>query len=207
MCALGKEAWSGYVSPTDSHFHSITTGGDFLCSNDEYVYLSHLAASIGAIVGCVVAGVYADNVGRKRVLVRCWIVTLVGAVLTTASVHLHMTTAGLFLCGMGLFPSSLLSLCFFSEMVSPGGRQTASTVVQLYTPVGGLLAVVFFYVIDHWRVVWGLLITLPILVMLFLIIFYLEETPKFLLRQGPKATVKALNRIGRINTGREETFE
>ena len=34
-----------------------------------------------------------------------------------------------------------------------------------------------------------------------LLVWYIEETPQFLVKKGIKATLKALNRIGRINTG------
>lgn len=41
----------------------------------------------------------------------------------------------------------------------------------------------------------------PCFIILFFILIYLEETPQFLLRQGIPKTLKALNRIGKINKG------
>ena len=43
---------------------------------------------------------------------------------------------------------------------------------------------------------------IPSIIVLILIIFYVEETPQFLIRKGVPQTLKALNRIGKINKSR-----
>ena len=44
----------------------------------------------------------------------------------------------------------------------------------------------------------------PTIIIMIFIFFYIEETPMFLLRKGIKPTLKALNRIGKINRGIKE---
>lgn len=46
-----------------------------------------------------------------------------------------------------------------------------------------------------------ILLAIPSVVVMFFIVIYVEETPQFLLRKGVPKTLKALNRIGKINKG------
>ena len=86
---------------------------------------------------------FSDNFGRKKAITISWLVFIIGSTVTAASVHLYMTTVGLFLCGLGGFPASITCFSFFCEVVSNRYRQTYSTVIQLFFPLGGLLSTIF----------------------------------------------------------------
>lgn len=63
-----------------------------------------------------------------------------------------------------------------------------------------MLIILLYYLIGHWRIISILSTTIPITVILFFIIIYVEETPQFLLaHQDDKKILKSLNRIGKIN--------
>lgn len=46
-----------------------------------------------------------------------------------------------------------------------------------------------------------ILLVIPSIILLIAIFIYVEETPQFLLRKNIETTLKALNRIGKINKG------
>ena len=61
--------------------------------------------------------------------------------------------------------------------------------------LGGL-----YFLFRHWRPIMIFFCAIPGIVVLFLFIFYVEDTPKFLVtRKGIEKTVKSLNRIAKIN--------
>jgi len=70
-----------------------------------------------------------------------------------------------------------------------------------------MLTTLFFFLIPSWRVNWIILVTVPSIVELVLLWIYIEETPQFLLKKGVEQALKALNRIGKINKGREDVLD
>jgi len=58
-----------------------------------------------------------------------------------------------------------------------------------------------YKVIGNWRIISIILTALPAVILLFLFILYVEETPLFLLKGKNDKALRALNRIGYINFG------
>ena len=79
--------------------------------------------------------------------------------------------------------------------------------MQPWFAVGACVLTTAFIWIENWRIVVAILLTAPSCVLLFFVIFYIEETPQFLLRKGIPQTLKALNRIGKINLGIKNILE
>lgn len=73
----------------------------------------------------------------------------------------------------------------------------------MFFAAGALVSIFFFYIIDHWRVVWIILVAIPAVIELLLIHSYVEETPQFLLYRGISHAITALNRIGKANLDRK----
>ena len=114
-----------------------------------------------------------------------------------------MAAVGFFLSGFGSDVAVNLSLLLFAEEVGARRRQKYSIIVQMFFALGALTAAFFFYLFEHWRVVWCLLVAAPALIQLLLIHCYVEETPQFLLSRGLPQALAALNRIGKLNLDRK----
>jgi hypothetical protein len=69
-----------------------------------------------------------------------------------------------------------------------------------------MTVVLLYFLIGNWKIISIISTTIPITIILFLIVTYVEETPQFLLsKNNPnKKALKSLNRIGRINLKMDE---
>jgi len=110
-------------------------------------------------------------------MVVSWAICTAGTILVAVSVNIYMVAVGLFLSGCGCDAAINICFFFFGEVVGDKKRQKYSVFVQIFFTLGAMV------------------------VTLVLLIWYIEETPQFLVKKGIKTTLKALNRIGRINTG------
>ena len=70
--------------------------------------------------------------------------------------------------------------------------------------MGAMLIGVGFQEIGHWRPATLYIGIIPIAIMFILVYFFVQESPKFLLRKGPVEACRVLNWIGKINTGNPE---
>lgn len=90
-------------------------------------------------------------------------------------------------------------MSILSEVVDYHLRQKYSVALQSSFGITGVLIGVLFYIVRQWRVIIIFFCMIPSILVLALLITYLEETPKFLLKKGPFETLKAMNRIASIN--------
>lgn len=89
-------------------------GGQPLSTGDKQLITS--ALSVGAIGGAVVAGYLADKIGRKRTIVFCDVLFIVGAIVQ-ATIHDKWPFAiGRFIMGIGVGAASMIAPVFISEV-------------------------------------------------------------------------------------------
>ena len=79
--------------------------------------------------------------------------------------------------------------------------------MQIVFTLGAIFVTILFYLIPNWRVVMITSVTIPSMIFFALMAGYLEETPQFLVRKGVEPTLKAMNRIGKINFGLRDILE
>lgn len=69
----------------------------------------------------------------------------------------------------------------------------------------GALVGLLYWLFKDWRTVNIYFCLIPCFIELLLLIFYLEETPKFLIKKYDNEKIqKCLNRVGKINTGKPD---
>ena len=112
-----------------------------------------------------------------------------------------MAAGSMFLLGAGSDASINLCFYFLGEVVESKTRQKYSILIQPWFATGALVITFVFYLIKNWRIVCIITITGPSVALMIFVFFYIEETPLFLFRKGIRPTLKALNRIGKINRG------
>lgn len=172
ICSLREDEWQNYLS-ADNHFHSLATSGNYLCSNSVTIALVSSCTYVGAFVGYMAISFLADNFGRRRALLGSWVVCAVGTVVVASSMRIEVAAVGFFLSGFGSDVALNLTLLFFAEEVGSKKRQKYSIIVQMFFAIGALVSIFFFYIFDHWRVVWIVLVAIPAVVELLLIHSYI----------------------------------
>lgn len=96
-------------------------------------------------------------------------------------------------------------MAYLSEAVDYYVRQNYSIALEMAFGFAGVLVGIFYWIIRDWRYVTIFFCGVLGIIVLFLFIFYVEETPKFLItKKGVQKSIKALNRIGRINLGKSD---
>jgi MFS family permease len=201
VCELPEERWMEFVDPDDSAFTSLATEENYLCSKSVIIDLVSSCTYFGAFVGYIVISFFSDNFGRKSSMAVSWGICTLGTIVVACSVNIYMVAVGLFLSGCGCDAAINICFFFFGEVVGDKKRQKYSVFVQIFFTLGAMTVTLFFSLIDSWRINWIVLVAGPAIIELALLVWYIEETPQFLVKKGVKATLKALNRIGKINTG------
>ncbi len=129
---------------------------------------------MGSLVGFLIFSYITDSYGRKFSLLISITVCVVGNILVSSSFNIVVAAIGLFLSGGGANASANTSLCFFNEITNNYKRQKYSILVQFSFTIGAILVNGFYYIIPHWRVISVFLITIPSLISLFMVFFYIQ---------------------------------
>ncbi len=154
---------------------------------------------LGAFVGYIVISFFSDNFGRRSSILVSWGICTLGTIIVACSFNIYMVAAGLFLCGCGSDAGINICFFFFGEVVGDEKRQKYSVFVQIFFCLGAMVITAFFFMIESWRINWIALVTTLSIIELFLVFFFVYETPQFLLKKGINESLKVLNQIGKIN--------
>lgn len=201
VCSLPRQQWETYTNKQQDFTSLITEYGPYVCDDQVYLDLAQSSVYVGSALGLIVFSFFSDNYGRKFSLLVTWTVGVIGALMLVLAQNIAMGIIGMFLLGAG--PSSTLNMCFYfiGQVVCEKSRPKYSVIIQPFFAGGGLTITLFFYLITNWRIIALAILLIFSVVLWFFFFFYIEETPLFLFRKGVKPTIKALNRIGKINTG------
>jgi MFS family permease len=143
--------------------------------------------SVSQIAGCLLCGVVLDEFGRRKTLILISVPFVIGWVIQCA-VPQPLNVALLFIgrvitgvaCGLACAPASV----YIGETATQKYRGMLVTWPSVGVSGGILLVYLLGWGIqDDWRLVAGITIALPVIASL-LALFYLKETPCWLLSQG-----------------------
>ena len=140
---------------------------------------------LGAMVGAVLAGPLSEPFGRKKMIVAAGITFTVGAILAAAAPNVGVLLAARFVIGLAVGSAALLVPLYLSEIAPTEIRGAVSSLNQLMIVVGILVAFIvnaIFASSGDWRIMLGLA-AVPSVVLL-IGIFFVPETPRFLVRKG-----------------------
>lgn len=144
------------------------------------------ATSLGAIIGAVVGGVFANLMGRKSVLLALNVIFIVGTIIQLVAKTVWTMVAGRFVLGWGVGAASLIAPLMLSEL-APSKYRGRLIVTNCMFITGGQLVAYFINwgltdVPHGWRVSVGLCMVPAVLQMgLF---FFLPDTPRFYVIKG-----------------------
>ncbi|ORC84556.1 sugar transporter [Trypanosoma theileri] len=159
----------------------------------EHSWIVGLIVSIaiaGAFVGACIPGLISSRWGRRPCLTIADILFVVGSVLMAAANGVEMVLVGRAVVGLGIGISSATVPVYLAEVTPPDARgatvvfnSISLTGAQLVASGVTALLVQFTPINIGWRVALGLG-ALPALIQLVGLIFFLPESPRWLLSRG-----------------------
>ncbi|KAK9449601.1 general substrate transporter [Limtongia smithiae] len=160
--------------------HEITSGEkEFITS----------ATSLGALLGGIIAGTLADELGRKWVTLGANSLFVVGAAVQTSAHTVWVMVGGRFIMGWGVGIASLIAPLYIGEM-APARFRGRLVILNVLAITGGqVIAYAIGAGLENidggWRILVGLGI-IPAVVQMVMFVF-MPETPRYLVRKGKVA--------------------
>ncbi|MDT0185981.1 aromatic acid/H+ symport family MFS transporter [Microbacterium sp. ARD31] len=152
-------------------------------------------ALVGVLVGALAAGAVGDRVGRRKVMLvnLAWFSIGMAVTATTQSV----AAFGLFrfLTGIGVGALVATVGALVAEFAPPGQRNRYNAIVYSGVPAGGVLAALTAIALGDsigWRGLFWIG-ALPIVLLLPLAVWFLPESPKWLVAHGRTAEAEAVS--------------
>jgi sugar porter (SP) family MFS transporter len=158
---------------------------------------------LGATMSALFAGAIADAFGRKKTIILSAAIFFVAALLMALAPNFETLIVGRFFVGVAIGIASLSVPMYVSELSPPKIRGVCVALNQLMVTIGILSAFGVDYWFSHsqdWRTMLGLS-AIPALA-LFISMFFLPETPRWLLSKGRKD--QAMDIFKRIGSSQKE---
>ncbi|NXA51429.1 GTR8 protein, partial [Nothocercus julius] len=172
----------GYSSPVIPELSEVSDPQLRLDSNEASWFAS--VVTLGAAAGGILGGYLVDQVGRKLSLMLCSIPYVSGYIVIISARNIWMLYFGRVLTGLASGITSLVVPVYISEVSHPKVRGMLGSCVQLMV-VTGILGAYIAGIALKWR--WlAVLCCFPSCIML-LFMFFMPETPRFLLNQNKRS--------------------
>ena len=165
------------------------------------------AGLAGAAAGALFGGRLADIFGRRTLLIFTALIFAAGAILCAIAASSAVLFCGRVIVGVGIGLSSGTVPVYISEVSPPDARGWTVSLFQLAITIGILLAYLVDYafanVAQGWRWMFGLSV-IPAAVFA-LGMFFLPESPRWLVRRGQPESARAI--LSRIRGGSDVAAE
>jgi SP family sugar:H+ symporter-like MFS transporter len=140
---------------------------------------------LGAMIGAAVAGRLSDRLGRRRLIMIAAVIFTVGALGAATAASPGILIAFRFVLGLAVGSAALVVPLYLSEIAPKEIRGAISSLNQLMIVSGILVAFLVNAALASsadWRLMLGLAVVPS--VVLFAGMFFMPETPRFLVRAG-----------------------
>jgi sugar porter (SP) family MFS transporter len=140
---------------------------------------------LGALSGAIVSGRLTDYFGRRKVLITAAVIFILGALSTAAAPSIVTLVVGRIIVGLAIGVASYVAPLYISEIAPKEHRGTLVSLNQLAITIGICLSYVVDYIFSftgQWRWMLGLGVVPGML--LFLGMFYLPDSPRWILSQN-----------------------
>lgn len=145
------------------------------------------SALIGCIIGALFIGRPGDSFGRRYMLKILAILFIVSSIGTGMATSLTIFVVFRFIAGLAIGGASVLSPMYISEIAPPKQRGRLTATFQLAIVIGILVAFFSDYLLvstgpENWR--WMFIAGLIPGLALFLLLFFVSESPRWLVKMG-----------------------
>jgi SP family xylose:H+ symportor-like MFS transporter len=195
-------AMGGYLFGFD--FAVITGGLPFLREqfglNASWEGFTTGSLALGCMIGCLIAGNMADRFGRKPGLLTAAAIFFLSSISMGLAPGLGFFITSRFFAGIGVGMASVLSPMYIAEISPPEVRGRLVAINQLTIVLGQVFTHLENFLLretgtEAWRWMFGLGMVPSLL--FFLGVFFLPESPRWLLRAGrDNDSRRILSRIG-----------
>jgi MFS transporter, SP family, galactose:H+ symporter len=146
------------------------------------------AVLLGAVFGCLISGRITDIFGRKKIIIMTSAIFMCGAVLSGSAPDVRFLIISRWFLGVGIGIASFSVPLYIAEISPARNRGALVTINQLMITVGILVS----YITDYWIAndadpfSWRLMFHIGFIpgFMLFVGMFFLPETPRWLISKG-----------------------
>jgi sugar porter (SP) family MFS transporter len=167
------------------------------------------ALLLGAMVGAAVAGPMSDRLGRRRLIMIAAVTFTVGALGAAAAPSAGVLVVARFVIGLAVGSAALAVPLYLSEIAPTQIRGAISSLNQMMIVIGILAAFIVNAILassGDWRLMLGLA-AVPSVILLFGM-FFVPETPRFLVRTGEEEEARdVLEEVTEDDAGRDESPE
>jgi sugar porter (SP) family MFS transporter len=152
---------------------------------------------LGALIGAASSGRLCDSWGRKKIIITTAIIFVLGSLICAGSHNMLSLLTGRFALGVAIGIASFSAPLYLAELAPQNNRGFIVSLNQLAITLGILFSYLIDYYFSH-TANWRMMLfagVIPALLLLFGM-FFLPESPRFLLRKGKSDEArKILNRI------------
>lgn len=145
------------------------------------------AVPLGAVAGAILAAMYADSLGRRKVLMMCSLVFAVGAVAAGSATGEEILVGARLMLGLAIGASALAAPMFLAELAPAKYRGAVVSAFQLMITVGILTSYLVDMVLEPhgaWR--WMLALGAVPALVCFAGIIFSPESPRWLTMKGAR---------------------
>ncbi|KAK8109849.1 hypothetical protein PG999_007986 [Apiospora kogelbergensis] len=181
---------SGYISGVNgmSYFIKVIEGPDATVMSASNKSLITSILSAGTFFGALIAGDFADWIGRRLTIILGCLIFLIGVALQTASYGLALIVVGRLIAGFGVGFVSAILILYMSEVAPRKVRGPIVSGYQFCVTIGLFLASAIDYATQEredsgsYRIPIGLQMLWAIILAVGL--FLLPESPRYFVRKG-----------------------
>src|SRR5215213_7072269 len=158
---------------------------------------------LGAMVGAAISGALSDRLGRRTIILVAAAIFAVGAIGAGLSPNVGTLIFFRFLLGLGVGSASALVPSYISESAPTDVRGSLSSLFQLAITIGILVAYLVnaaFASAGSWR--WPLALAFVPALVLLIGMYFLPETPRWLISKGREADARRV--LDRTRSTEEE---
>lgn len=153
------------------------------------------AVPLGAVAGAIVAALWSDRLGRRRVLLICSVLFGIGAIISGVADGMLVLTGGRLLLGLAIGASAMAAPQFLAELAPAESRGAIVSAFQLMITVGILISYLTGLTLapgGHWRIMLGVGIVPAIVT--FIGMWLAPESPRWLVLRGHSTEAEAVLR-------------
>jgi sugar porter (SP) family MFS transporter len=167
------------------------------------------ALLLGAMIGAGFAGPMSDRMGRRRLIMLAAITFTIGALGAAAAPSAGALVAARFVIGLAVGSAALVVPLYLSEIAPTHIRGAISSLNQLMIVIGILAAFIVNAILASsadWRLMLGLAAVPSVILLIGM--FFMPETPRFLVRTGEEEEARdVLEEVTEDDAGRDESPE
>ncbi|MED1201813.1 sugar porter family MFS transporter [Heyndrickxia acidicola] len=163
---------------------------------------------LGCMIGAAISGPLSDRWGRRKVVLLAAAIFCIGALGTALSPSTEILILFRVILGVAVGSASTLVPMYLSEMAPTAIRGALSSLNQLMIMTGILLAYIVNYLFSStggWR--WMLGIAFIPGLLLLIGMFFLPESPRWLLKQGKEKEARSILNFMRKGAGVEKEIK